>query len=204
MRHWVAAGAGLLLAALGVTGLRDPLASMASYTAALMLLNQAVPPLLLLGRRRPLRSALFDPVIATTAFVGLSVGVSLPGLLDPTLANALYAAPLGALEVLTGLMFWGQLFTVTSGFRHPWQAALLVWLGSLPMMAVAVVWMLSDRVIYTPYLDVICQWDIPPLMDQRWAGLVMFIASVPLQLVATWKLIGLQGSHAADRTARSV
>ena len=58
------------------------------------------------------------------------------------------------------------------------------------MTAVAIVWMLADNVLYTPYLDVICRWNIPPLMDQRWAGFVMFVAGIPLQLAATYLMIG--------------
>lgn len=191
--------AGLATVAFGLAGLRDPLASMASYTAALMVLNQLSPPFLLLALRRPVRSLLFDPVLGVVAFVGLSVAVSLPGLLDPTLANALYAAPLGLLELMAGLMIWGQFFQTTSQLRHGWQAALLGWLASLPMTAVAVMWMLAPRVLYTPYLDVICRWDIPPLADQRWAGFVMFVAGVPLQLAATWRLVALQPFGNAGR-----
>lgn len=192
-----AGAAGGLVAALGFAGLRDPLASMASYTAALMALNQLAPPLLLLAWQRRVRWLLFDPVLAMAAFVGLSVAVSLPGLLDPTLADALYAAPLGVLELVAGIMIWGQLFPATSQLRRPWHAALLGWLASLPMTAVAVVWMLAPRVLYTPYLDVICRWDIPPLLDQRWAGFVMFVAGVPLQLAAAWLLLGTARPHPA-------
>ena len=189
-RHAVVA-LGLLVALAGFAGLRTPLASMASYTAALMALNQVAPPLLLLALPRRVVWLLFDPVLATVVFVALSVGVSLPGLLNPTLANAIYAGPLGAMEMVAGLMFWGQLLPTTRHLTRPWQAALLGWLGSLPMTAVAVVWMLAPDVIYTPYLDVICRWDVPPLADQRWAGLVMFAAGVPLQAAGAWALLGL-------------
>ncbi len=190
-----AAGCGALAVAAGLLGLRDPLASMSGYTAALMVLNQVAPPLLLLGLRRRVRpgpalAALLDPVVALLAFTGLGVLASLPGLFDPTLAGALYAAPLGLLELLTGLMIWAQLFPATSPLRRGWQVAGLGWLASLPMTAVAVVWMLSPTVLYTPYLDVVCRWDLPPLMDQRWAGFVMFVAGVPLQLAAAWRLLG--------------
>jgi hypothetical protein len=41
--------------------------------------------------------------------LGLSIAVSLPGVFDPNAANALYAAPLGALELLSDLLFWSQL-----------------------------------------------------------------------------------------------
>ena len=182
--------AGLAVAMAALAGLRNPLASMADFTASLMALNQLSPPLLLLAVPRRIEAALFDPVLATAGFVALSVGVSLPGLLDPAVANALYAAPLGLLELLTGVMFWGQFFARTRQVRAGWPAAALLWAGSLPMTAVAVVWMLADHVLYTPYLEVLCRWDIPPLMDQRWAGFVMFVAGIPLQLAATYLLVG--------------
>jgi putative membrane protein len=59
------------------------------------------------------------------------------------------------------------------------------------MAVVALVWMLSPDVLYTPYLNVICRWNIPPLLDQKWAGLVMFAAGVPLQLKGIWLLLGM-------------
>jgi len=169
---------------------------MAAYTAGLMALNQAVPPMLLValpprrlaGHERAV-AIVFDPWIATALFVGLSIAVSLPGILDPTLANALYAAPLGLFMLVSGVLFWGQIFPATQGLQAPWQIALLAWGGSIPMTVVALVWMLSPDVIYTPYLNVICRWDIPPLADQKWAGFIMFVAGVPLQIAAAWRLV---------------
>ncbi len=199
-------GTASLLVAYAI-GLRNPLASMASYTAALMILNQLAPPLLLAALPRPdrhlakLYAFVFDPAIAFVVFVALGVAVSLPALLDPTLADALYATPLGLLELATGLLIWGQLASQTRQIRSNWHLALLVWLASLPMSAVAVVWMLAPGVLYTPYLDVICRWDLPPLVDQKWAGLIMFAAGVPLQLAATWVLLGLSRDDIADRRA---
>lgn len=200
----VAAGAATLLAAYAV-GLRNPLASMVSYTAALMIVNQLAPPLLLLALPYPNRhlaklyAIVFDPVITCVAFVALSIAVSFPALLDSTLADALYAMPLGLLELATGLMIWGQLAPQTRQIRSDWRLALLVWLASLPMSAVAVVWMLAPRVLYTPYLDVICRWNMPPLVDQKWAGLIMFAAGVPLQLGAAWVLLGLSQADVIGR-----
>ena len=199
-----AAGLGAVISAAAAYGLRDPLASMASYTAALMALNQLAPPLLLLAvpaslaRRRRALAVVFDPWIATTVFVGLSIAVSLPGIFDPTLANALYAGPLGLFELLAGMLFWGQLLPATRQLRRPWQAALLAWAGSIPMTVVALVWILAANVHYTPYLDVICRWDVPPLLDQKWAGFVMFLAGMPLQLAAAWLLLE-PGARPAER-----
>ncbi len=80
-----AAGAtGIVVTVVASLGLRDPLASMASYTAALMALNQIAPPLLLLALDRPgpraarFLAATLDPILAFTAFCTLSVAVSLP------------------------------------------------------------------------------------------------------------------------------
>jgi len=58
------------------------------------------------------------------------------------------------------------------------------------MAVVAVIWMLSPDVLYTPHLNVICRWNISPILDQRWAGLLMFVAGVPIQFVGVWLLIG--------------
>jgi len=190
---------GILVLAGGFWGIRDPLASMASYTAALMVLNQIAPPLLLLALPRRvangvLADILFDPMAASLVFVGLSVAVSLPGIFDRSLAGALYAAPLGLLELIAGLMFWGQLTPATRRIARPGLAGTLGWLGSLPMMVVALVWMLWPDVLYTPYLDVICRWDVPPITDQRWAGFVMFLAGLPLQFAAAWLVLGLGGT----------
>jgi cytochrome c oxidase assembly factor CtaG len=194
---------GMLVVAICALGLHDPLASMSSYTAALMALNQIAPPLLLLALPGPIRAGrlargkvgwlinfLLDPWAATILFIGLSIAVSLPGVFDPTLVNALYAAPLGFLELLSGLLFWAQFVPATRSIRQGWLAGALAWIGAMPMTVVALVWMLSPAVLYTPYLDVICQWNVPPLVDQRWAGFLMFVAGVPVQLVGIWLLIG--------------
>jgi len=203
----LAAVSGALVVALAALGLRDPLASMSSYTAALMALNQVAPPLLLLALPRRIRvgqrgrgavaallGLLLDPWAATMLFIGLSIAVSLPGVFDPSVANALYAAPLGVLELLSGLLFWAQFMPATRRIRPAWLAGAVAWIGAMPMTVVAVVWMLSPDVLYTPYLDVICRWNIPPLLDQRWAGWLMFVAGVPVQLVGVWLLL----SHGID------
>ena len=189
--------AGTLSIAAYVAGLRNPLASMASYTAALMVLNQVVPPLILSvlpphGRiSKSIVDVIFDPVVAFVAFTALGVAVSVPAFLDPTLANALYAGPLGLLELLTGLALWGQITPATRQIRSNLHLGLMVWLASLPMSAVAVIWMLAPRVLYTPFLDVMCRWNLPPLLDQKWAGLIMFAAGMPMQFSAAWVLLGL-------------
>ena len=41
----------------------------------------------------------------------------------------------------------------TRQVHSAWRVALLLWIASVPMTAVAVVWMLSPDVLYTPYLQ---------------------------------------------------
>jgi putative membrane protein len=203
---------GIVIVCLATIEIRDPLASMSTYTAALMALNQLAPPLLLLalpgsirnrrlgrGKVGALANLLLDPWAATTLFIGLSIAVSLPGVFDPSVANALYATPLGVLELLSGLLFWAQFMPATRSIRSGWLAGALAWIGAMPMTVVAVVWILSPDVLYTPYLNVICIWNIPPLVDQRWAGLLMFVAGVPVQLVGVWLLIGSSYRIHADQ-----
>lgn len=205
-QHAACGSIGVAIATASAAGLRDPLAAMSGYTAALMLLNQAVPPLLLLavppcqwrqwrGRPAPqpasgLAGWLLDPWIAASVFTCLSVAVSLPGILEPALADALFSAPLGLFELLAGLLFWAQVFRPLRTIGCDWKAGIFVLAGGIPMTVVAVVWMLSPAVIYAPYLDVLCRWNITPLQDQRWAGFIMLLAGLPSQIAGTWLLVG--------------
>jgi len=188
---------GFLVAVAGTRGLDTPLASMASYTAALMALNQIAPPLLLLGlpasvwprlRASAPGGFLLDPWVAAAGFLAVTLVIGLPGWFDRAVANAAFGAPLGLLELTSGLLVWAQILPASAALPA-WRAGLYGWLLGLPMMALGLVWIWSGRVLYTPYLDVICVWNIPPLADQRWAGFVMLIAGLPLQLASVWRLL---------------
>jgi putative membrane protein len=186
--------AGLLAVALAFADLANPSASMIAYTADLMVLNQLAPPLLLAGAGRslprlPLAALLLDPLVALMVFGGLSTAVSAPQLLGRSLANALFSLPLGLLELIAGLLFWAQLFPATRQVRSPLWLALLVTLGNIPMTAVSVIWMTSGSVLYAPYLNILCRWNLTPLQDQHYAGFVMFLAGFPLQVMAIWHLV---------------
>ncbi|GBQ19003.1 cytochrome c oxidase assembly protein [Gluconacetobacter sacchari] len=197
-----AGGIGMALLTVAGLGLRDPLASMTQYTFALMVVGQVVPPFLLLattaapGTAAPVRLAPWwrDPGVAAALFGGLAVATGLPSILDRSLANALFSAPLGLLDLLAGLLFWAQLMPGSRVIRHDPLAGAYALLGSLPMTVVAVVWMTAPRVLYAPYLDVLCRWDLTPLEDQHWAGFVMLVAGLPLQVVGAWLLVAAQGS----------
>lgn len=198
-RRIVCRFAGYGTAGASVIGLHDPLASMTDYTAALMALNQVAAPLLLLAvsnrtphplkRLGPASDWLRDPWVAAVVFTMVSVGVSLPGIFEPALANALFAAPLGLLEFAAGVLLWAQLLPSTSRFEDDRSAGLFAIAMGVPMTVVAVVWMTSPDVLYSPYLDVLCLWNLTPLQDQRWSGFVMLILGVPLQLRGAWLIL---------------
>lgn len=207
MRVSTALRLAALSGALAATGgalweLSSTLASMVSYTAALMALNQIAPPLFLLAagamaRRAPASSWLYDPLVALTVFGGLSILVSMPQILSRGLANALFSLPIGGLELLSGLLLWAQVMPWTRPIRSDlWLAGYLT-LANLPMMVVAVIWMTAGNVLYAPYLNLICLWNLPPLDDQHYAGFVMLAAGFPLQVLALWYLV--EGLHAAHR-----
>ena len=192
---------GCLATLVAAWGLHDPLQSMTTYAAALMLLGQGVSPLLLLGIPRQARGVwreprqawwakwLLDPWVAVAVFMLLTLALNVPGVFDTALSNAVFSAPFGVLLLLGGLMMWAQLLDGSRGIRRRWLAGLVGWLAGLPMMLVAAVWVWSNHVLYMPYLDVLCLWNLSPLQDQHYAGLVMFVAGLPLQLRSAWMLI---------------
>ncbi|OYV37251.1 MAG: cytochrome c oxidase caa3-type, assembly factor CtaG-like protein [Thiomonas sp. 20-64-5] len=193
--------AGCLFTLVSAWGLHNPLASMTSYTIALMSMGQIVSPLLLVGIPPAVRARwhaaphaawsvwLLNAWVAGAVFVIVTLGVNLPGVFNTALANALFSGPIGLLLLISGLMFWAQVLAGSTSLTQRWIAGLYGWLGSLPMMIIAAVWVWSAQVLYTPYLDVLCLWNLSPLDDQHYAGLVMFAAGLPLQLRAAWLLI---------------
>lgn len=191
---------GIAVIGAATAGIDDPLVSMAVYTSALMSLNQLAPPLLLLGlppswrakaRHSLLGVWLLDPWVAISVFIALTTVVSLPQVFDRSLANAVYAAPLGIVELIAGTILWFQFFPAGSSRVPTWRQGLLGWLAGLPMMAVGIVWIWSDHVLYAPYLDVICEWNVTPLQDQRWAGMLMILFGLPLQVLSAWLISGI-------------
>lgn len=191
--------AAIMLVALSFLGLRSPLSSMSLYTAALMALNQAAPALICaaiptrqwqqLNAFRSITDWLFDPWVAGAAFLLSSTAISFPSILDTSVANALYAAPIGCIEFCSGVLVWIQIYKQPTSFTSTVHQAVFALAVGIPMTIVAVVWITSSTVLYTPYLDIICLWNFSPLEDQRWSGFVMLLSGLPLQLVGTWRLV---------------
>lgn len=189
-----AGSGGAVIAVAALHSLGDALASMMRYTAVLMGLGQVAAPLLLLGlgryaQRSPFQNWWRDPLVALTAFVALSISVSVPQVLSRSLANALFSLPVGVLELLLSGMFWAQALPRTRRISSDLLLAAYLTLGNLPMMIVAVIWMTSPHLLYVPYLNIICLWNLTPLDDQHYAGFIMLASGLPLQVMAAWYLV---------------
>ncbi|MHB0921775.1 MAG: cytochrome c oxidase assembly protein [Thiomonas delicata] len=209
--RWAVFASGCVFTLLAAWGLNNPLASMTGYTVALMALGQVVSPLLLLGfplsartawhqgRNRVWAAWLLDPWVTFAVFVLLTLGANLPGVFNTALADALFSAPIGLLVMLAGLMAWAQLLDGSRAITRRWVAGIYGWALGLPMMVIAAVWVWSGHVLYTPYLDVLCIWNLSPLDDQHYAGLVMLVAGLPLQLRSAWLLI-MPGGEGQDES----
>ena len=68
------------------------------------------------------------------------------------------------------------------------------------MMAVGIIWIWSDHVLYAPYLNVICQWNVTPIQDQRWAAMLMILFGLPLQLRSAWLISGTLIQNSSPRS----
>lgn len=191
--------AALLVIGVSGWGIHDPLSSMSLYTISLMGLNQAAPALLCASlpaawwhrlERSPTACGwLLDPWIAGAAFMLASTAIGYPAILDPSIANALFAAPLGLLEFVIGTMLWAQILAARSTGPRPFGICVLAIVAGIPMTIVSVLWMTSPSVLYTPYLDVVCLWNLSPIEDQRLSGFIMLVSGIPLQLAGICKLL---------------
>ena len=57
------------------------------------------------------------------------------------------------------------------------------------MMAVAAVWLYSREVLYTPYVNALCLWNLTPLQNQQISGWIMMLAGFPALTLAFIQLL---------------
>lgn len=72
-------------------------------------------------------------------------------------------------------------------------------------MGVAAVWLYSPAVLYSPYVNVPCLWNLTPLQNQQISGLVMLMAGMPALALALMQVLGglLKLSEAQGELAAS-
>ncbi|GGK30555.1 membrane protein [Deinococcus malanensis] len=221
---WRAAlfGSGIVLLLLTTQSLAATLtqSSMALYMGRLMILAEIVPPLLVLGIPRGVQlsprrglgrvlNVLLDPWLALAVWSAVIIYWNVPAGFNASVVTNTAAALLPALYLLSSLLVWAVILRPLPAV----QAATIGsrgWFGllaALPMMAVAAVWLYSPRVLYTPYVNALCLWNLTPLQNQQWSGWIMMMAGLPslalalIQLMA-W-LIQLSEGQGMPRPAPS-
>jgi cytochrome c oxidase assembly factor CtaG len=197
------AGVLVALLALQSSATSYTLNSMALYMGRLMLLAELAPPLIVLGlpsalirlgRRDGLVGrglhALLDPYVVFALWTTIIVYWNIPASFSASVVGATSGALLPLLYLFGGLLVWAvtlnslpSVRTLAVGTRG-WFG----FLNGLPMMAVAAVWLYSPKVLYTPFVNVPCLWNLTPLQNQQISGLVMMLAGVPALALALIQL----------------
>ncbi len=128
--------------------------------------------------RRPrvgrLVQALWNPWTATAMYNAAVVLWHVPAAYEWVLRSESAHALQHATFLFTAVVFWA---VILGPGRHPSPGQRLVAVGVsavvqfLPAFALAV----SDRVLYSPYLEVPRLWGWAALDDQRWAGVLMWV-----------------------------
>lgn len=186
--------------------------SMALYMARLMVLAELVPPLLVLSLpqgiallpRRPLGrvlGVLLDPWVALAVWTAVIVFWNVPAGFNASVVANTSGALLPWFYLISSLMVWGVVLRplptvqpASVGLRGGFGL-----LSSLPMMAVAMVWLYSRNVLYTAYVSALCLWDLSPLKNQQISGWIMMLAGLPALALAFVQLI-ISLIHLADQT----
>lgn len=171
--------------------------SMALYMGRLMVLAEIVPPLLVLGIPRGIRidprgwaarvlGVLLDPWVALAVWAAVIVFWNVPAGFNASVVTNTAAALLPALYLLSSLLVWSVILrplpnVQPAGIGSRGGFGLL---AALPMMAVASVWLYAPRVLYTPYVNALCLWNLSPLQNQQLSGWIMMLAGIPALALA--------------------
>lgn len=189
------AGLALLVSAGSSQAADYALNSMALYMGRLMLLAEAVPPLLLLGlpaavfrSRGALARFVLDPVVALAVWTAVIVVWNLPFSFNASLIGNTAPQLLPTLYLIGGLLSWAVSLDRLALPLPRWQRGVYGLLASFPMMLVGLVWLFSPEVLYAPYVGAVCLWNLTPLQNQQLAGVIMLAAGAPLMALAAGQL----------------
>jgi putative membrane protein len=142
---------------------------------------------------RAIAAAARQPLVVWTAFAVVFWLWHLPPLYDAALRNDAIHAAEHASFLATALMFW-SLVVRRSGKRdfEYGASAAFVFTAMLQTSVLAALLTFSGTVWYPGYAGAAASsWGLTPIQDQRLAGLIMWIPSNGIFLVATLTLVGL-------------
>jgi putative membrane protein len=176
-----------------------------------LLLMAVAPPLILLGRpalsllhgvprrfvqaivgpflrRTPVRQVgriINHPVFCWIASTITVIGWHLPASFALGLCSAAWHGIQHASFLLAGFLFWWPVIQPwPSVSRTPnWSAPLYLFLATLPCDALSAFLTFCGRVVYPTYLSAQHHFQISPLQDQEWAGVLMWVCVTFIYMV---------------------
>ena len=176
--------------------------SMALYMARLMVLAEAVPPLLVLGLPWGIRldprgglgrvlGWLLDPWVALAVWTAVVIFWNIPAGFNASVVSNTAGPLLPLLYLLSSLLVWGVVLRPLPSVQ-PAGIGSRGWFGllsTIPMMSVAAVWLYAPKVLYTPYVNALCLWNLSPLQNQQYSGWIMMLAGLPAMALAFIQLM---------------
>jgi putative membrane protein len=209
---------GLLVLVLALVSPVDSIGEERLFSAHMaqhLLIGDLAPLLLALGLSGPLLRPLLAPRIVQRAralthpLVALPLWAAnlwlwhLPRLYDAALAHATVHALQHACFLAGGFLLWTTLLGLLPGPRWFGRGAQLGALGIawIAGMALANVFLWSDRAYYSPYVAAPRTWGLSPLGDQRAGGGVMLL-EMTIVGAAVFVLLGLAWLEDAERRQR--
>ena len=134
---------------------------------------------------RPVR-IVSHPAISWLIFTGYMFGSHFSPLFEASLEDPLIHVVEHALYVITGMLFW---WPVVGADPSPWRLPhggrlLYVGLGMPWSSFLGLAIFSANTVLYPHYAAVVRTWGMPPLLDQQWAGGIMWAGGDGLFLLA--------------------
>lgn len=176
--------------------------SMALYMTRLMVLAEVVPPLLILALPKGIQismqtlwgralNIILDPWITLLLWSAIIIFWNIPAGFNASIVSNTANQLLPALYLLSSAAIWCLVLrpfpTVQSNSigSRGWFGLL----AALPMMVVAAVWLYSKNVLYTPYVNALCLWNLSPLDNQQISGIIMMVAGLPAMILAVVQIL---------------
>lgn len=159
--------------------------------------ERLLAPIVANGALRKAFNAIAHPVSATALFIGALYFWEIPRYHDLALLNAPIHYLMHASMLIAGLVFWWRVFErrpAPQGLRYGIRLMML-WLVILSNIVLGAYTTLKSAVLYEAYDVAGRLFDYPPLTDEQVGGIVIWIPSSMMGLIAILIVIHLWGRH---------